>query len=338
MTTGEPRRPKLADVARLAGTSTAVVSYVINDGPRPVSASTRERVLKVIAETGYRPSRAARALRSQRQSFIGLVVPGMADPFYVQLAQEVEAAALRRGYLTMTGNSGFSTDQERALLDEGVAGVIVAGLGNSKELHALLTAAPTRAVFLHNRPEGVDGALVTVDNRAWSRRATDHLFDHHGCPTVALLTHDDDEGPVGERTRGWRDAVQARATAGAEHIIRSRHDRQSASRAMSDWLSLPDRPRAVFAATDELAFGALHAAGKLGLRIPEDLAIISFDGVFETATTVPELSTITEPFEEMGERAVELLLERTDDNGVHYFECAPVYRASCGCAADVTPG
>ena len=74
------------------------------------------------------------------------------------------------------------------------------------------------------------------------------------------------------------------ATAGAEHIIRSRHDRQSASRAMSDWLSLPDRPRAVFAATDELAFGALHAAGKLGLRIPEDLAIISFDGVFETAT------------------------------------------------------
>lgn len=331
------RRATVADVARLAGTSTAVVSYVINDGPRPVAAPTRERVTRAIAELGFRPSRAARALRVRHSEFIGLVVPGTSDPYYVQLGHAVEAAATRRGYLTMTGNSGFRPEQEaallKALIDENVAGLVIAGLGDSRDLDRILAAGGTRAIFMHHRPDNLTGSLVTVDNRGWAARAVGHLTEH-GHSAVACLTHEDDAGPVGERYAGWQDAMRA---AGADDrqlealTVRAPIDRAGASAAVADWLVSHDRPSAVFVATDEQAFGLLHRAALVGVRIPDDLAVVAFDGVRESAMTVPELSTVEEPFTQIGERAVQLLLDDVPGEPTELFECELVRRRSCGC-------
>lgn len=330
------RRPTVADVARLAGTSTAVVSYVINDGPRPVAPHTRQRVLDAIEKVGFRPSRSARALRSQRAAFLGLVVPGTADPYYVELAHSVEAAASRRGYLTMTGNSGFSASQESALtaalIDEGVAGMIIAGVGGSSELQHVLASTSKRTVFMHHRPRGMTGPLVTVDNHGWAIRAVTHLIEH-GYQSIAVLTHQDDEGPVGERFEGWKEALtRAGGSPSTDLIVRTPIDRAAASEGIAAWLTSPGRARALFAATDELAFGVLHRAGKLGIRIPEDLAVISFDGVAATGISVPELSTVQEPFEQIGERAVQILLDEDTDDRVEVLDCRLIYRRSCGCS------
>ncbi len=331
------RRATLADVARLAGTSTAVVSYVINNGPRPVAAPTKEKVTRAIAELGFRPSRAARALRVRHSEFIGLIVPGTSDPYYVQLGHAVEAAASRRGYLTMTGNSGFRPEQEaallKALIDENVAGLVIAGLGNSQDLDQILMSGGTRAIFMHHRPDNLTGSLVTVDNKGWAQRAVQHLTEH-GHPNVACLTHEDDAGPVGERYRGWQSAMRATGV-GEKQLkawtVRAPIDRAGASAAVGDWLLSPDRPSAVFVATDEQAFGLLHRAALVGVRIPEDLAVVAFDGVKESAMTVPELTTVEEPFTRIGERAVQLLLDDAPGEPTELFDCRLVRRRSCGC-------
>ncbi len=332
MTTPPARRPTLADVARIAGTSTTVVSYVVNGTDRPVAADTRARVLAAIAELGYRPNRAARALRVRSRQFIGLVVPAAADPFYVAFADAVQAAAMRHGYLTLTGSSGFDPEQESALLegllDEDAAGIILVGLGDSRDLRSLLESSPTRAVFLHHRPPGLSGPLVTVDDRGWARSATEHLLEH-GHRRIALLTHANDDGPVGERMLGWRDAI---TSAGADGQLwrAAGYDRQSASRAVSAGLDAAHpRPTAVMVATDELAFGALHAFAQRGIDVPGDIAVLAFDGVREASTSVPELSTVAEPFEAMGAAAVGLLLDGGEDDLV--FDCELIPRDSCGC-------
>lgn len=323
----------MADVARLAGTSTTVVSYVVNGTDRPVAPGTKERVQAAIARLDYRPNRAARALRIRSQRFIGLVVPATADPFYVAFADAVQASAMRRGYLTLTGSSGFNPDQEAALLeglvDEEVAGVILVGLGESRDLRTVLQTSPIPAVFLHHRPVGLTGPLVTIANRQWAQRATEHLLEH-GYRDLALLTHADDDGPVGERMRGFLDAVRA---AGADHVLwrADGYDRQAGSRAtLAALADHPRPPRGLVVATDELAFGALHALASRQVGVPEDIAVISMDGVRETSTSVPELSTVSEPFEAMGEAAVALLLDAGSDQD-RVFDCELTLRASCGC-------
>src|SRR4051794_7921304 len=104
--------PTRDDVARLAGTSPAVVSYVLNDGPRPVSAPTRERVLAAVAELGYRPNRVARALRAKRTRAFGLIAPDASNPFFAALARAIEDAAYADGYTLLVGNSADDPERE----------------------------------------------------------------------------------------------------------------------------------------------------------------------------------------------------------------------------------
>ncbi len=117
------------DVARLAGTSTAVVSYVINNGPRPVAPATRERVLAAIKELGYRPDRVAQAMASRRTDLIGLIIPDARQPFFGEMAHAVEQAASERGKMVLVGNTDYVGEREvhylRAFLGMRVSGLIL---------------------------------------------------------------------------------------------------------------------------------------------------------------------------------------------------------------------
>ena len=123
------------DVARLAGTSTAVVSYVINNGPRPVAPATRERVLAAIKQLGYRPDRVAQAMASRRTDLIGLIVPDARQPFFAEMAHAVEQAASERGKMVLVGNSDYLDEREvhylRAFLGMRVSGLILISQGLS---------------------------------------------------------------------------------------------------------------------------------------------------------------------------------------------------------------
>lgn len=202
------------DVARLAGTSTAVVSYVINNGPRPVAPATRERVVAAIQELGYRPDRVAQAMASRRTDLIGVVVPDARQPFFAEMAHAVEQAAAERGKMVLVGNSDYRNEREvhylRAFLGMRVSGLILVSQGPSERAAAEIEAWDARVVLLHERPEGIDDVAVVTDDIGGAQLATRHLLEH-GHPYVACLGGVESTpvvgDPVTDHVEGWRRAM-----------------------------------------------------------------------------------------------------------------------------------
>ena len=321
--------PTRNDVARLAGTSPAVVSYVLNDGPRNVSPATREKVLRAVAELGYRPNGVARALRGGRSRTIGLIVPDNSNPFFAALARAVEDAAFARGYAVLLGNSTESAEREQrylaTFLERQVEAIMLISVDGEPELSpAQRVGTP---VILLDRQVSGGGSTVVVDNEGGAYEATRHLLDH-GHRAVACVS-----GPVAlpgavERLRGWRTAL---GEVGAVEVLRSApYSRTGGYRAGRELLSATPRPTAVFVASEPQAIGVLRAAAELGVAVPDELALVTFDGTEDGEFTNPPLSTVRQPVEQLAARAMDVLL---DDAGRrhHVVPFELVLRRSCGC-------
>ncbi|GAA3256813.1 LacI family DNA-binding transcriptional regulator [Nonomuraea helvata] len=322
------KRPStLADVARRAGTSTAVVSYVINNGPRPVAAATRERVLAAAAELGYRPNRIARALRSRTTGVVGLVLADASNPYFGALARHVEQALERHDRLTLVGNAGYSPERQGHLVERFLAaqvdGLIIVSSDTAGD-----AAAPTGvpAVYVHHGPADGHAPVVAADNRAAVRQAVAHLREH-GHRSVAFLAGPHDGGPVGVRREAWEAAVGGDP---GSVLLRSDYSRAAADVLTRRLISEGALPRALIAATDEQAIGVLSGAWACGLPVPDRLALISLDGTPESAYTAPALTVTEQPLQAMAEQAVDLLLSL--DGRAEPPAAALVPRRSCGCS------
>ncbi|MCG5217906.1 LacI family DNA-binding transcriptional regulator [Streptosporangium sp. KLBMP 9127] len=340
----------LADVARRAGTSTAVVSYVMNNGPRPVAAATRDRVLAAAAELDYRPNRIARALRARTSGVVGLVLAGASNPYYAALGRHIEQELETRGKLTLFGNAAFAPDRQQQLIERFLAaqvdGLVIVSADGGHDVAARAAAAKVPAVYVHHRPAEARTPLVAADNATAVRSAVEHLR-RHGHQHIAFLAGPDDAGPVGERRRAWHEALTSRpgpapdaadeqapvllrsADEQAPVLLRCDYSRASAA-ALVHRLAAEDRlPRALIIATDEQAIGILAGASAIGLRIPEQLAVISLDGTPESAYTAPALSATRQPLEAMAHHAVNLLFVPTAEPFLPHAPLIP--RRSCGC-------
>ena len=295
-----------ADVGRRAGTSVAVVSYVMNDGPRPVAAETRDRVLRAARELGYRPNRLAGSLLTRRSGFIGLVVPNTANPYFGGLARAIERAADEAGLLTFVANASLSNARERAsigaFLDARVDGLLIIDVGEPLDSSALKTVT-VPLVWVHHRAAGAPGPLIHFDDRATAREATAHLLQH-GHRRVHCLTGPIDAGPVADRLQGWRDALlDAGIKPNDSWILRSDYTPFAARETVADALA-KDQMSSLVAFTDVHAFGVLRAAADRNRRVPDDLAIATCDGTPETEYSVPTLTTVTKPIEALAARAI----------------------------------
>lgn len=299
---------RLNDVAEHAGVSTAVVSYVINDGPRPVAATTRARVLASIQELGYRPNRVAQALASQKSGTIGLVVPDTTNAFFSDLVHAVESAAFQAGLLTMIGNCDLDLRHEEAyleaLIDAKVDGLIIA----TTDLDAPpgIDETGTKLVYIHRRSRDSSIPLIRADDRAAARKATEFLLDL-GYPTVHCLAGPERWGPIEARVESWRATLEDRNAPIPELVGRAEHRRGVAATAVMSFLEQLTEPTALFTSTDEQALGVLSAAWRLGVRVPEDLAVIACDGTSAAATSVPPLTTVALPITAMGAAAVNII-------------------------------
>ncbi|MGW3350206.1 LacI family DNA-binding transcriptional regulator [Nonomuraea rubra] len=321
------RQITVADVARLAGTSTAVVSYVMNNGPRPVAAATRERVLAAAEELGYRPNRIARALRSRTTGVVGLVLADALNPYFGALAGHVEQALAGHGRLMLIGNAGYSGERQRHLverfLDARVDGLVIASADAGDDVAAHARAAGVPAVYLHNGPAAGDTPLVTADNGQAVREAVAHLREH-GHRDIAFLAGPQDTGPVGRRREVWE-----AATGGRGVLLRSGYARAAADTLIRWLVSTGDVPDAVIAATDEQAIGLLSGACATGLSVPGRMAVMGLDGTPDSAYTAPSLTVTGQPLAAMARQAVDLLL---DGAAPQYAPSAPlIRRRSCGC-------
>jgi LacI family transcriptional regulator len=332
------------DVARLAGTSTAVVSYVINNGPRPVAPATRERVLAAIKELGYRPDRVAQAMASRRTDLIGLIVPDARQPFFAELAHAVEQAAAERGKMVLVGNSDYLDEREvhylRAFLGMRVSGLILISQGPSEHAAVEIDAWDARVVLLHRRPEAIDDVAVVLDDVGGAQLATRHLLEHGHEYVVCLGGIDstpESGDPVTDHVEGWSRAMEEAGRSLEGRLFQAPYNRYDTYRLALELLAGPDRPTAVFCATDDQAIGVLRAARELGLDVPQDLAVAGFDDVKEAALTDPPLTTVGSDREGMAKAAVELVLDDglrvagSRRQRVRQFPAGLVVRRSCGC-------
>lgn len=322
------------DVARRAGVSTAVVSYVVNDGPRPVAPATAARVHAAIEELGYRPNLNARALRRGTTDLIGLVVPDSSNPFFAELAQGIERAAAQHGYSMVLVNSNNSGEQERlkveSLANRRVSGLLVA------------TALPRQKLDLGNR-QGIPTAIINTDGpipgfhtigpdfRQGAQTAVEHLLSVHKARTVALATGGSLKYvETNSREQGWSDALTHNGRTQSP-IVEGDFSRQGGHR-MGLELIARELPDAVFATSDLQAIGILRALHEADVRVPEDVAIVSFDGTSESEYSWPALTVVRQPIAAMARAAVAAVLNPSQATAEHNtFNTDLVIRRSCGC-------
>lgn len=319
------------DVAHRAGVSPAVVSYVLNNGPRPVSASARQRVLEAIAELGYRPDGRARALRAGHDNTLGLVLPDTTNPFFAELARAIEDAAYAAGYAVLVGNSADDAEREHsyidALAERRVAGLVLVSARPDQSLSQLSTLS-IPALAMDRTPDESLVSTLRIDNRGGAAAGTDHLIEH-GHTDVAFIGGTDDEGVSAERQKGWRMALEAAGlTIGPSTF--APFTAAGGAEAGQELLKRPRRPTAMLVSSDVQAIGVIHAAHQIGLRVPEDLALVAFDGTAAGAFTSPPLTSIGQPIGQLAATAVNHLIHRPIRTVHLTLVSELIVRDSCG--------
>ena len=290
----------MAMVASRAGVSGQTVSRVVNDSPR-VDPATRERVERAMVELGYRPHRAARALRTGRSQTIGLVVTTLATVGNSRMLQATAEAAAERGYaLTLVTAGDSVADAFERLAEQEVDGAIVLN-----EASALVPAAQRPAglrLVVVDAPESAGHTVVHSDHVGGAATATAYLLER-GHEVVHHLAGPADSFAAAERERGWRETLRA---AGIEPPAVERGDwTAEAGYAAGGALSAAS---AVFCANDQMALGLLRALAEGERRVPDDVEVIGFDDVPDAANYRPPLTTIRQDFTALAHRAVELLV------------------------------
>jgi len=290
----------MAMVAARAGVSGQTVSRVVNGSPR-VDPDTRTRVESAMADLGYRPHRAARALRTGRSQTIGLVVTTLATVGNSRMLQATAEAAAEHGYAltVVTAAGGLDAAFER-LAEQEVDGAVVLN-----EASALVPGAhlPTSLrLVVVDAPAGGRFASVHSDHRGGAESATARLLEL-GHATVHHLAGPADSFAASERERGWRDAL---AAAGVECPEVVRGDWR-AEAGFAAGPALRDAS-AVFCANDQMALGLLRALAEAGRNVPAQVGVVGFDDVPDAANYRPPLTTIRQDFRALADRAIAILV------------------------------
>ena len=337
-------RPSIRDVARKAGVSASTVSRVLNARP-DVATETRERVLDIINELNYHPNAQAVGLSLRHTGVVGLVVPDVISPFCTSVIESVQITLKAHGYwMLLVANQVNPEERARLQAD------LVTELWRGRRIDGLLMLIPVEASLEPLRAmaqEGVPSVLIdmqydgtglnyiAVDNYRGGYVAVEHLL-RIGYRDIAILCGPHWMPVSRDRLAGYKAALQDRGVPiRSEWIVPGLgYDEETGRHAMRTLLSADCRPRAVFAASDRIAFGAMAVLDEVGLRVPDDIALIGFDDIPAAATYRPPLTTVRQPLETMGRMAVEhlcrLLSGKTGDLWQATMVPEVAVRVSCG--------
>lgn len=303
----------MRDVARKAHVSIKTVSRVVNNLGE-ISDETRQRVLAAIDELGYRPSKVARALVTQRTDTVGLILGDITNPFFSEFACGVLNAAQARGYDVFLCNSGARVEAEiralYSLADHNVDGVIIfPSWRNLDRLKAF--AERHRPLVVMNRVFGEHPrvARISTDNFGGASKATDYLI-RKGHTAIGMLAGYSASPELMERVRGFRESLARHGLPVVdEWIITCIPVLKHGYRATRRLLTRHPQVTAIFAYNDLLAVGALQACKELGRHVPDECAVVGFDDIQLASLVTPSLTTIHLDKYELGRQAVDRLLE-----------------------------
>jgi LacI family transcriptional regulator len=302
----------LDDIAKLAGVSRATVSRVINNYPH-ITPEVRQRVQRVIADTGYKPNRIAQSLASNRTGIIGLVIPStartiMSDPYFLHLISGITQTTNRHA-LTLALFLFHSMDEEiqtaHSLFNTNlVDGLIITADRKENPFVQQVIDHAIPFVFIGRSELETEIPCVNVANKKGAYLATEHLINLNRRRLAIIMCDHNTAGD--DRYVGYRQALDDHDIEfDPQRVARGDFSQESGYRAMQQLL--PTQPDAVFASSDMMAIGAQQAIRQAGLRIPDDIAVVGFDNLPQAALAEPPLTTVQQPIEELGIVAVELL-------------------------------
>ncbi|GER85353.1 LacI family transcriptional regulator [Thermogemmatispora aurantia] len=301
----------IKEVARAAGVSTATVSRVLANSPH-VRPALRERVLKAIKELEYRPNLIARSLRAQQTTTIGLIVSDIRNPFFTAISRAVEDTAYEEGYSLILCNTDEDPKKESIYLnvmrDANVAGVILSPTGPTAAGLRELEAGFAVVVIDRSIPDA-DVDMVLLDNVDSAYRLTRHLLENGYQRIAAICGERSTTGR--ERCAGYEQALRAYGLLPTAELVRFVPPQIEAGYAAAlRLLDLPEPPEALLTTNSLLAAGALEAIRERGLRIPDEVALVTFDETTWASLVQPPITLIEQPTYEIGKTATELLLQR----------------------------
>lgn len=323
-----------SDVAKAAGTSVAVVSYVINNGPRPVAEATRQRVLAAIQQTGYRPNAVARALASGSTKTFGLIVPNIANPFVASMAHVLLQESLNHGHVMLLGDAGDDRQREleliQGLLNRQVDGLFYTSVDRHPYID-VIQASGTPLVMLDRIEPRPGVSMLCVNEREAARQVTAHLLSH-GYQQVGMISGPREMLNAQDRIQGWRDAMaQHGLTVDEALIFPAGYSRQGGYDAGQRMIASSRVPRALFTSNEGQAIGCIRALSEHGLRVPHDVALVCFNGTEQSAFHVPTLTTVRQPLREMARSAIAMLKNGHGEAQLAEFPHHLEIGESCGC-------
>ena len=311
----------LKELAMRANVHPSTISRVANNDPSlRIAAATRLRIEGLLRETGYQPNGVARGLKMRQTKVLAVVIPDITNPFFAALFRGVEDAASPRGFNVLLCNTDGMPDRQRSHLQSlqarRVDGVIVASSFLKDPSVRELRGQKGPYVLVNRFSDEGEDPFVGSDDLLGGQLATTHLVEL-GHTRIGHLAGKPTVSTGILRRRGFLAALAfAGITPDPRLIIEAGYTEESGALAGRRLLSLPDPPTAVFAVTDMVALGLAGVARQLGLRIPQDLAIVGYNDIPLASRVSPGLTTMHVPIHEFGSVAVRLLLEQLESESV----------------------
>lgn len=310
------------DVAKLAGVAPITVSRVINNSGY-INNKTREKVEAAIAKLGYVPNVLARSLKSKRTNTLALVVTDITNPFFTIIARGVEDTAGNAGFNVIFCNTDENQEKEdnyvQVILQKQVDGVLLVPVGSNTKSLQIIRDQGTPLIILDRRLETNDVDVVRGDSIGGAKQLTQHLIDL-GHQRIALITGPHNVSTAEDRLIGFKQTMEAN---GLRDIYQSHYGgftQTSGYSLTKEIFSKDPKPTAIFAANNLIAIGVLRALKELGFRVPEDVALVSFDDIPENLTMFPFMTAVSQPSYEMGKTATELLISRIKNESAPGFQ------------------
>jgi LacI family transcriptional regulator len=313
---------RLIDIAEKCGVSITTVSRILNKRETgiPIREETRQRVLSIAAELGYKPNLLARGLRGSKSSLLGVIARDISDPFHAQVLRGINDAATKRGYRLFLGHVDYQSDiaiTYGSMFEQSHAdGIIVMGdiEGDETALEVLMGQ--------HNYVVGVTDRVgrrtfpgVYIDNILGTRLALDHLWNLGHRNIICVTYPHIDDGTL--RAEVYQQFLREHGAEDKVRIFLTTQNLEASyqvGREIFASLNEPDRPTAIFAASDAIAIGLMQAAFQTGIAIPAQISIVGFDNLDITAFTIPPLTTVSQSGIEMGQITANLLLDMIEQN------------------------
>lgn len=326
------------DVAKRAGVSKATVSRVLNNYDY-IADDVRQRVQEAVEALGYQPNRTARRLRANSSDILGLIIPDIENPLFQKLVRGIEDAAYALEMNVVLCNTDDNPDKQkvyfRILQAERAAGLIIVPTHpkDGKALEAI-RAGGMPVVLLDREVKKFEADTVKVDNRRGAYLGVQHLIDL-GYQRIAIIAGTQALTPGHERLQGCYDALQEADIELDETLVKMGNFKiESGYELAKELIQQPNPPDAIFVSNNLMTLGALRGLHELGVRIPEEVALVGFDDMPWAGDLNPALTTIAQPDYELGQQAVQLLLNRIERPDAPFykvmFQPKLIVRQSCG--------